>query len=264
MNERHCIHFQMLPMSKRITYSMTLLVLGVGYLFAMIHVFSSHAGRDGDPSLSVDDIRIAYSGSQADTRLEAALKGPMQSMLKDAEAKEIIAWVRSGAEEEAYNSTVKPIMEQRCVACHNGSNPHVPLFTNYEEVSKTVEMDTGMDLFTLVRVSHIHLFGITFIFFLTSLIFCHAYMKRVVWKCVILAVPFLSILVDILSWYATKMWPPFAIVVMASGVLMGLSFTAQWFISMFQMWLYKLPEEVIESDGVLPCIGESCDAQAKA
>lgn len=259
MTEQTCVHFQMLPMSKRITYTMTLLVLGMGYLFAMIHVFSSHAGRDGDPSLSVDDIRIAYSGSESDTRLEAALKGPMQSMVSEAERTEIIAWVRNGASEEEYAKTAGQIIETKCVMCHNGSNPHVPVLTSYSEVSKLVEKDTGMDLFTLVRVSHIHLFGITFIFFLTSTIFCHAFMRKVVLKCAILAVPFLAILVDIGSWYLTKMWPPFAVVVMGSGVLMGISFAAQWIISMWQMWFYKLPDDIAE-DGVLPCIGRSCDS----
>jgi len=30
------------------------------------------------------------------------------------------------------------------------------------------EQDTGTDIFTLVRVSHIHLFGLTFIFYLVG------------------------------------------------------------------------------------------------
>lgn len=70
-----------LPCGSRALYTMTLLVLGVGYLFAMIQVFEVHAGRDGKPGLSTTDLVIAYSGSHADTRLEAALKGPMKDML---------------------------------------------------------------------------------------------------------------------------------------------------------------------------------------
>ncbi|MDH5803033.1 MAG: hypothetical protein OEZ68_19690, partial [Gammaproteobacteria bacterium] len=70
MNTQRCIHFQFMPMGMRVLYTSTLIVLGIGYLFAMIHIFASHAGRDGDPGLSVDDLIIAYSGSKNDTRLK--------------------------------------------------------------------------------------------------------------------------------------------------------------------------------------------------
>ena len=94
MNGQRCIHFKFLPMGMRVLFTSTLIVLGVGYLFAMIHIFASHAGRDGNPSLSVNDLIIAYSGSKSDTRLEAALKGPMANMLPHEERAKIVAWVR--------------------------------------------------------------------------------------------------------------------------------------------------------------------------
>jgi hypothetical protein len=227
----------------RTLYTSTIVVLGVGYLFAMIHVFESHAGRDGNPMLSVDDLVIAYSGSKSDTQLESALKGPMSSMLPTGEKDEIIAWVRRGAKQEEY-TTIEPMLVNRCGACHDGSNPHVPNLTGYDNVAKTTQLDTGMDIFTLVRVSHIHLFGITFIFFLMGSIFCHAYIKPKWLKCMILALPFLSILLDIGSWYLTKLFSPFAYVVLISGGIMGLCFAAQAIISFYQMWWYKLPDNI--------------------
>ena len=118
------MHFKFLPMGIRMLYTGTLIVLGTGYLFAMIHIFDSHAGRDGNPSLSVTDLIIAYSGSKADTHLESALKGPMANMLPHDERDQIIAWVRNGVTKEEYESKVKPIVDKRCMACHSGSNPH--------------------------------------------------------------------------------------------------------------------------------------------
>ncbi|MBL1278364.1 MAG: elongation factor-1 alpha [Ectothiorhodospiraceae bacterium] len=261
--KERCSHFTMLPVGMRVLFTGTLVVLGVGYLFAMIHIFASHAGHDGDPGLSVNDLVIAYSGSKEDTKLEAALKGPMAGMLPQEERDEIVAWVRRGALKEEYvaqptspdiasSQKIRPIsaiIGQRCIACHNGANPHVPDFNNYDGVMATVALDTGMDIFTLVRVSHIHLFGITFIFFLTGSIFCHAYIKPVWLKCLILGIPFVAIVMDIGSWYLTKIYPPFAWVVMISGGLMGLAFAAQLTISIYQMWLYKLPSKILESGG---------------
>jgi hypothetical protein len=246
-------HFSALPLSARLTYTMTLLVLGLGYLFAIIHVFASHAGRDGDAGLSVNDLIIAYSGSPADTRLEAALKGPMQGMLPEGERAEIIAWVRRGAESAEFGKVVEPVLKERCQSCHDGSNPHIPTLKSAEDVAKLTVRDTGMDIFTLVRVSHIHLFGITFIFFITSSIFSHAWLRPLWLKCAIIAVPFVSIILDIASWYLTKLWPGFAWIVMISGGFMGLSFAAQMLISLWQMWTHFTPRGLGE-DGELPHI----------
>ncbi|MDH5803525.1 MAG: elongation factor-1 alpha, partial [Gammaproteobacteria bacterium] len=226
--------------------------LGIGYLFAMIHIFASHAGRDGDPGLSVDDLIIAYSGSKNDTRLEAALKGPMANMLPGEETAKIVAWVRSGAEEKDFKANgIDKIVKARCVTCHSGKNPHIPNLSEFDSLKETVQKDTGFDMFTLVRVSHIHLFGITFIFFICSSIFCHSYIKPIWLKCVIIMIPFLAVILDIGSWYLTKLFEPFAWVVMISGGFMGLAFAVQWITSIYQMWFFRLPQELIDSDGVV-------------
>ncbi|MFN3752230.1 MAG: elongation factor-1 alpha [Thiobacillus sp.] len=255
-SNRAFFHFSALPMSTRMVYTMTLLVLGTGYLFAMLQVFFSHAGLDGNPkNISAQDIRIAYHGSETDTRLVKALKGPMAGMLPEAERAVIFKWVDEGANPDAYDSRIKPIIEARCIACHDGSNPHIPLLTGKDEVMKVVAKDTGATIPTLVRVSHIHLFGITFIFFIVSSIFTHAYMRPLWLKCVIIVLPFLTILTDIFSWYLTKWIPGFAWFIIISGALMGISFTVQWVVSMWQMWFYTLPPDVEACGGALPVIG---------
>lgn len=261
MSNRHFFHFSALPMSMRMTYTMTLLVLGTGYLFAMLQVFFSHAGLDGNPGISAADLRIAYRGSDADTRLETALKGPMSGMLPESERLVIFTWVGKGATQEGYEKDVKPILESRCLACHDGSNPHQPKLTSHEEISKLVAKDTGMTIPSLVRVSHIHLFGITFIFFIVSSIFAHAYLRPLWIKCVVIVLPFLTILLDIFSWYLTKLHPAFAWVVIGSGALMALSFTVQWVVSMWQMWFYNLPDEIEECGGVLPILSRKANTQ---
>jgi hypothetical protein len=248
-DEGDCGHFFGLPLSLRITYTMALLVLGMGYLFATIRTFGSHAGRDGNPMLSVDDLVIAYSGSKKDTRLESALKGPMAGRLPMAERNTIVAWVRRGASESEYVKDIKPVFDRRCLSCHDGSNPDVPRLDTYESLSHVVALDTGMDIFALVRVSHIHLFGLTFIFFITSSIFCHAYVRPLWFKYLVIAVPFLSIIVDILSWYLTKINAAFAWVVLGSGALMALSFATQWLCSIYQMWLWRVPKELRQGRG---------------
>jgi len=232
-------HYKEYPLSRRALFTATLLVLGLGYVFALIHTYNSHAGRDGKAGLSVEDLVIAYSGSKEATKLEAALMGPMSGMLPSDETGMVIGWVRRGADPQEYDTNIRPIFERRCLACHDGSNPHIPALSTYDEVSDTAELDTGMDIFTLVRVSHIHLFGLTFIFFIMGLIFSHAYVRPVWFKALVIVVPFLSIMLDILSWYLTKVHPVFAWVVIISGGFMGASFAFQWVVSIYQIWFSK-------------------------
>jgi len=233
-----------IPMSLRTLFTGTLLVLGIGYLFAMIHLFNSHAGRDGKPGMSVDDLIIAYSGSKEDSKLEAALKGPMAGMLPTNEKNVISAWVRGGAGEKAYGSQVAPLIEKRCLACHDGSNPHIADLTTYQRVLEIAALDTGTDIFTLIRVSHIHVFGITFIFFIMGLMFSHATLRPVWLKSAVIAVPFVAIILDVGSWYLTKVYTPFAWVVMIGGGLMGVCFTLMWWVTFYQMWFYGLISRV--------------------
>ncbi|MDH3229264.1 MAG: elongation factor-1 alpha [Alphaproteobacteria bacterium] len=232
-------HYSEFPLSMRTLFTGTLIVLGIGYLFAMIQIYSAHAGRDGKPGLSVEDIRIAYSGQKDATKLEGALMGPMSGMLPLGERGDIVGWVRRGLDEIEYESRIRSIFDKRCVACHDGSNPHIPDLNGYEGVAEEAQIDTGMDLFTLVRVSHIHLFGLTFIFFIMGLIFSHAFFRPVWVKSVVVAAPFLAIVLDIASWYLTKLNPALAWVVIISGALMGTSFAFQWIVSMYQIWFYK-------------------------
>jgi hypothetical protein len=236
-------HFSELPYSVRVLYTSVLLVLGMGYLFALIYVFHTQSGKDGGTMLSYEDIVITYSGNGKGSRLESALKGPMQTMLPADEQKIVVAWAKTG-DRAKYDSEVKPILDKRCMACHDGSNPHLPSLAGYDNVKKTTEVDTGQDVFTLVRVSHIHLFGISFIFFIVGTIFSHAYVRPVWLKCGVMAAPFVCIVADISSWYFTKLYHPFAWVVMGAGAAMGLCFAFMWVVSMYQMWFSKTPSAV--------------------
>ena len=250
-------HFSELPYSQRVVYTGALLVLGLGYLFALIYLFHTYAGKGtGNPMmLSYQDIIVAYSGSGKASRLESALRGSMGSMLPREEATTLVEWSRAGADRPTFDKDVKPVVDKRCMACHDGSNPHLPNLDGFDNIKKVTELDTGTPLFTLVRVSHIHLFGMTFIFFIMGTVFSHAYLRPVWLKCALVGLPFVAICLDILSWYFTKIFHPFAFVVMAAGGINGVCFAAMWVITMYQMWFSKPPAAVIKRmGGDLPAI----------
>jgi hypothetical protein len=237
-------HFQELPISMRVLFSGALCLLGLGYLFAGIYVYAAHSGADGLPGLSVDDIKITYSGSAETTLLESALQGPMSGMLPQKDLAEMLAWIRGGADKRSYTASIEAIVSDNCLSCHDGSNPHLSNLDGFDNIQAVVAVDTGADLFTLVRVSHIHFFGLTFIFFIMGFIFSHAYLRPVWFKAIIMATPFVGVMMDVLGWYVTKLFTPFAWVVMIAGMFNALSFGIMWVVSMYQMWIYQVPDHV--------------------
>lgn len=251
-------HYSELPLSQRVLYTATLLVLGLGYLFALLNVYFTYAGRaGGNPlMLSYEDIVVAYSGSGKGSRLESALRGPMSTMLPPDERAVLIAWSQEGAPAGSYERTVKPVLDRRCMTCHDGSNPHLANLNGLDNLKKVTATDTGASVSTLVRVSHIHLFGVPFIFFIIGLMFTHAYVRPVWFKCVVVALPFAAVIVDVSSWYIIKIFHPFAWVEIAAGGLMAASFAVMWVVTMYQLWFSSPPRAVLERTGEeIPIVG---------
>jgi hypothetical protein len=239
-------HYSELPFSLRWLYTCVLVMLGIGYIFALIYVLHTYGGRAGGRAhvLTYQDLVVAYSGNGQASRLESALRGPMKSMLPADETTTILSWVQRGADAKEFADKVQPILTQRCMACHDGRNPHMANLSSFESVRKLTDVDRGADVFTLVRVSHIHLFGLSFVFFILGTIFSHAYVRPVWLKCAIVITPFVSLALDVSSWYFTKLYPPFAWAVIFGGGMMALSFAAMWLISMYQMWVAQVPAPV--------------------
>jgi hypothetical protein len=191
--------------------------------------------------MSVRDIQIAYAGNPDGSRLESALLGPMSAMATQGEIRQIIGWVRTGADEAEFEREILPILRAKCQTCHSGGDSGLPLLGSYAEISPLVATDRGVSFSTLVRVSHIHLFGLTMIFAIMGFIFSHAYVRQRYLKSVLIALPFLAMLIDIGSWWLTKVSLVFAYAVVAGGIVMGISFLLQWLISAHQIWFLRAP-----------------------
>jgi hypothetical protein len=234
------LHFSDLSESLRMLYSAALITLGLGYAFAMIQIYETHAGLDGNAGINANDIAIAYSGNINNNRLQTALLGSMSANAPSKDRRLIMDWASDGADKTQYEEVIKPVVENRCMRCHDGSTSGAPLFASYEALAEFAKPDTGMSLATLVRVSHIHLFGMTFIFFIIGSIFSHARVHPGWLKTTVIVLPFLMMITDIGSWYLTKLNTNFAWIIIVSGALMGCSFAFQWCVSMYQIWFIKV------------------------
>ncbi len=230
--------FSDISVSERILNSFFLMSIAIGYFFSLGQIYFVHHGRDGEPGLSIDDIAIAYHGSPDQTRLAAAIKGPMAGNLKNpSDAEVILNWIDSGGKKAIYQKKVEPILQRDCIMCHSpDSGMNLPPLTNYENVVKLTTADHGPSVPSLVRVSHIHLFGISFILLFVGKIFLLCDIP--IWlKRVTVGIPFLSMLLDIFAWYLTRQTPGFAYLLVISGAMMGLSLNYQICLSLIQMWM---------------------------
>jgi len=227
-------------LSEKLLYTSFLLLMGVAYLMALTYLYTSHEGHDGQPGLSVRDIAETYYGNRSGTRLEAAIRGPMAGFIERPEDRDqIVAWLKSGATEDQYVALIQPILERSCVRCHSpASGLAITDFTRYAELRAVADVDTGESLHSLMRLSHIHLFGIGLIAFSIGLIFRFTVLPT--WfKGVVMVTPFVAIFADITAWFLTKWDPLYAYTVLIAGALLGAAWAIQIFVSLFQLWVYR-------------------------
>lgn len=226
-----------LPPPLKVLATCFLLTIGVGYLFAVAYLYLIDVKPHTEHGMSVlQSVIVKYYGKREVSRLESSLEGPMGEYVTRSEKAQIAEWIKRGAAEAEF-AEIQPILEQRCASCHRPeSGVPIPPLTTYAEVSAHTEVDLGQSIKTLLRVSHIHLFGMSFIFMLTSLVFALSEIPGFV-RVALIAVPFMAIWLDIGSWWLTKHQPAFAYIVIGGGMLMGLSLAAQIVISMYEMWL---------------------------
>lgn len=227
--------------SEKLLYTSFLLLVGLGYLMAISYLYVTHEMNDGKPGLSISDVASSYYGNRSGTRLEAAIRGPMAGFIDDEDRMHIVAWLKDGGEEDHYAKEIRPILEKTCLACHNkAANPNIPDYTTYAGLHEVSKVDTGMSIASLLKLSHIHLLGISMLLFVIGWIFIQSEVN--VWfKRALVVSPMLAVFVDVGSWYLTKYDDHYAIVVILSGGVLGMSMALQILISLYQIWFLKRP-----------------------
>lgn len=224
-----------LPVKFKVLFTGFLLVIGVGLLMAGVQIMLTHGMADGKAGLSINDIVYSYYGNRSGSKLESMLNGAMKPMAPDTARFELIQWARDGAPIDAWASRIEPLVQKHCVSCHNGESS-LPDFRKAEVVRQAAETDQGASVAFLTRVSHIHLFGIAFIFLFVGWIFAMAEFDRR-WQFILIATPFTFLLVDVLSWWLTRLTPIFAWLTMLGGIGYSLASTVMLFTCLTQLWM---------------------------
>lgn len=219
-----------------------LLAIGLGLLMAGAQIMQTHGMADGKFGLSVDDIVYSYHGNhegQNSSKLSSKLFGSMKDNAPPEVRLALLKWADAGAPASEWESTIKPQVEQHCGPCH-ANTPGLANITDKAVMDQMTKHDEGASYATLTRVSHIHLFGIAFIFFFVGWIFTYATGFSPLTKAILIFTPFGFLIVDVASWWLTKMNPNFAWLVIIGGFGYSLASTVMIFSSLYQMWIMPM------------------------
>ena len=223
-----------LSLTYRFLFTSFLLVVGLGLCMAGAQIMLTHGQADGKAGLSIDDIVYSYYGNRSGSKLETALTGKMKDKVAPEVRLTLIKWVRNDAPAEEWN-TVGPLFQENCGKCHDDESGLVQV-TKQEVAKSLAGIDHGASVGSLTRVSHIHLFGISFIFLFVGLIFAMAEFNQF-WKIVLITTPFAFLVIDVGSWWLTKFWPECAWFTMIGGIGYSIAALVMFGVSFAQMWL---------------------------
>ncbi|MCZ7647355.1 MAG: hypothetical protein M5U26_19205 [Planctomycetota bacterium] len=247
--------------------TMFLIVLGAGFGTAHVYLHHTVDSADGREDLvpTFKDITLHFHGSPNATRLRAKIDGSMLKYFSASEDEDttldtlapeeranhdaVRDWDARGAPEaeywnpktEEYARIGEILMNTGCFDCHvpdatgKKAKPKSPLDT-YEGIAKFTQPDTGMDVDTLLMLSHVHLLGMGLMFLgLGAGIALTSYSARL--RSALIVAGFLSVLCDIGGWWAVKYggggW---AWLVMFGGMLMGVVFAAGTVLTLLDTW----------------------------
>ncbi len=230
------INLPSLSLSVKSLFTSYLLIIGIGTLLASAQILMTHGMADGKLGLSIDDIVYSYHGDPKHSKIEIKLNGSMRDKASEIDKLAIIKWVRAGAPEQQWDSKIKNIFYSNCISCHSVI-PGLPDFTQFEQVKQVTKSEKGASASSLTRVSHIHIFAISFIFFFNGVIFSLSIGIKQWIKISLLSLPFLFLAIDVFSWWLTKIDGGFAWLTIISGMGYGICSAITWFISLYQMWI---------------------------
>jgi len=124
------------------------LSLLLGVWASLVHLRDHHAGRDGEPGVSMDDLIGAYHGLDRPAKLVVSLEDGHPDDLPESERKILLDWLGGGQVSEQYDAlelgdaSPAEVIDRRCLDCHSrqstegdGIGKEVPL-EYWDDVSK--------------------------------------------------------------------------------------------------------------------------------
>ena len=106
----------------------------------------------------------------------------------------------------------------------------------------------GVGYVTLLSLAHIHMMGLSVVFFVVGYIFVHSsYPPR--WKATLAVLPFAAFVVDVSGWFLTKLDYGWVYLVILGGGTFVLSVTVMMLLSLWDIWVRPHARDVTVAAG---------------
>ncbi len=101
----------------------------------------------------------------------------------------------------------------------------------------------GVGYVTLMSLAHIHMMGLSVVFFMVGFIFVHSSFPTP-WKVGLSVLPFCAFLVDVSGWFLTKLNEDWVYLVLFGGGLFVTAVAAMILLSLYEIWLRPAPQRL--------------------
>lgn len=218
-----------------------LITVLIGVISAAILIGLLYSGHDRGFRLpEMDKVKAKYSKSI----LVGSMKTSMYRYVTTDEDIEIIAkWIKDGAKEDDYfRDEVMYIIEADCQKCHSrtatmtGAIPSMPL-SNYDDIRKYTEKGYSWTL--MAKSAHTHLLGIGVFMVLVSLLMAFSSYQSWI-KTSLLTIAWVSLWVDISSWWLAKFSDLFAYLLTIFGTFEVGAISVMSGLCLIDIWI-KIP-----------------------
>ena len=106
----------------------------------------------------------------------------------------------------------------------------------------------GVGYVTLLSLAHIHMMGLSVVFFVVGYIFVHSsYPTR--WKATLAVLPFAAFVVDVSGWFLTKLDYGWVYLVILGGGTFVVSVAAMILLSLWDIWVRPHARDVTVAGG---------------
>ena len=247
-----------------------LLMIGVGYLFAVANIYHQHRMADGQDGLSLDDLRASYSGLTVERTKETAIPSRMLTMLRtsmreyvdDADDFDVLeSWLKAGGSEAGMTAgenrrTPERMLILNCLRCHAQSSkseisrtaPFGPddFTVDYAMIRPLVAADVSVESDTvrvpaqltiprLVLVTHAHMLAIpVFTLIVGSLFACSRFPRGP--RAWLTPLPMIVLVFDFAGWWLARSIPASIYLIAGAGAIFGAIFGLQIVVVLIDLW----------------------------
>lgn len=235
-----------LPVALRIAVACFVVILGGGYAASLAYLEHHYAPRDDRAGLGLDDFVGSYHGVQQDAPLRRVLQGEHghQYLPAEADRQALIDWLDGDRERisQDYDSldlgarAPAEILDRSCVRCHTpgsgdpdaegiGERVSLAYFDDVARVAFSRELHAVPTEILLVS-THTHALTLATLTLLVSVLFLATSWPRGLRDSLIL-VGWVTLLMDLASWWLARWHPGFVTLILAGGLIYGLVLSLQ-------------------------------------